>query len=92
MERENARRVESEEQLAERRLKLDYEDLQAGARLAACTTCWDNTLAASAAGVSRPGSFAVEAGFDHHDCFYVAIFRFRMQISINTEDSGLQNL
>ena len=50
MERENARRVESEEQLAERRLKLDYEDLQAGARLAACTTCWDNTLAASAAG------------------------------------------
>ena len=50
MERENARRVESEEQLAERRLKLDYEDLQAGARLAACTASWDNTLAASAAG------------------------------------------
>ena len=50
MERENARRVESESQLAERRLKLDYEDLQTGASLAAATSSWDNTLAARAAG------------------------------------------
>ena len=28
MEQENARRVQHEEQLAERRLKLDYEDLK----------------------------------------------------------------
>ena len=42
--------MESESQLAERRLKLDYEDLQTGASLAAATTCWDNTLAARAAG------------------------------------------
>ena len=30
MEQENARRVQHEEQLAEKRLKLDYEDLRTG--------------------------------------------------------------
>ena len=30
MEQENARRVQHEEQLAEKRLKLDYEDLETG--------------------------------------------------------------
>ena len=30
MEQENARRVKHEEQLAEKRLKLDYEDLKTG--------------------------------------------------------------
>ena len=30
MEQENARRVQHEEQLAEKRLKLDYEDLKTG--------------------------------------------------------------
>ena len=30
MEQENARRVQHEEQLAEKRLKLDYEDLDTG--------------------------------------------------------------
>ena len=45
MEQENARRMQHEEQLAERRLKLDYEDLElepgAGER-------WEELLAGGA--------------------------------------------
>ena len=45
MEQENARRMQHEEQLAERRLKLDYEDLElepgAGER-------WEELLAGEA--------------------------------------------
>ena len=41
MERENARMLENEEQLAERRLKLDYKDLRADK---ICVETWDRLL------------------------------------------------
>ena len=41
MERENARMLENEEQLAERRLKLDYKDLRSDK---ICVETWDRLL------------------------------------------------
>lgn len=43
MEQENARRVQHEEQLAEKRLKLDYDDLKTGDTGAA--ERWEELLA-----------------------------------------------
>ena len=50
MERENARMLENEEHLAERRLKLDYKDLRSDK---VCADTWDRILSRSAESVSE---------------------------------------
>ena len=50
MDRENARMLENEEQLAERRLKLDYTDLRTDK---VCAETWDQLLGQCPESVSK---------------------------------------